>query len=44
MLREQGKCREARLYLVAPVTNNLVTAYIAEQVLGLPRSYGVTEE
>jgi acyl-CoA dehydrogenase len=35
----ERKFREARLYLVAPVTNNLVTAYIAEHVLGLPRSY-----
>ncbi len=35
----QRKFREARLYLVAPVTNNLVTAYVAEHVLGLPRSY-----
>ncbi len=37
----ERKFREARLYLVAPVTNNLVTAYVAEHVLGLPRSYGV---
>jgi len=36
----ERKFREARLYLVAPVTNNLVTAYVAEHVLGLPRSYG----
>ena len=35
----ERKFREARLYLVAPVTNNLVTAYVAEHVLGLPRSY-----
>jgi acyl-CoA dehydrogenase len=43
MATEMGierKFREARLYLVAPVTNNLVTAYVAEHVLGLPRSYG----
>ena len=38
----ERKFREARLYLVAPITNNLVTAYIAEHVLGLPRSYGGT--
>jgi acyl-CoA dehydrogenase len=38
----ERKFREARLYLVAPVTNNLVTAYVAEHVLGLPRSYGGT--
>ena len=36
----ERKFREARLYLVAPVTNNLVMAYMAEHVLGLPRSYG----
>jgi len=35
----ERKFREARVYLVAPVTNNLVTAYVAEHVLGLPRSY-----
>jgi acyl-CoA dehydrogenase len=35
----ERKFREARLYLVAPLTNNLVTAYVAEHVLGLPRSY-----
>jgi acyl-CoA dehydrogenase len=35
----ERKFREARLSLVAPVTNNLVTAYVAEHVLGLPRSY-----
>jgi len=35
----ERKFREARLYLVAPVTNNLVAAYVAEHVLGLPRSY-----
>ncbi len=34
----ERKFREARLYLVAPITNNLVTAYVAEHVLGLPRS------
>ncbi|HEY8677331.1 MAG TPA: acyl-CoA dehydrogenase family protein [Candidatus Dormibacteraeota bacterium] len=39
----ERKFREARLYLVAPVTNNLVTAYVAEHVLGLPRSYGLSE-
>ena len=36
----ERKFREARLYLVAPVTNNLITAYVGEHVLGLPRSYG----
>ena len=36
----ERKWREARLYQVAPVSTNLILAYIAEQVLGLPKSYG----
>jgi len=35
----ERKFREARLFLVAPVSNNLVLAYVAEHVLGMPRSY-----
>src|SRR5262245_7099272 len=35
----ERKFREARLYKTAPINQNLVTAYIAEHVLGLPRSY-----
>mgnify|MGYP001314733864 CR=1 FL=1 len=35
----ERKFREARLFIVAPVTNNLITSYIAQHVLGLPRSY-----
>ena len=35
----ERKYREARLYQVAPVSTNLILAYIAEHVLGLPRSY-----
>jgi acyl-CoA dehydrogenase len=35
----ERKFRETRLYSVAPVSNNLVLAYVAEHVLGLPRSY-----
>jgi acyl-CoA dehydrogenase len=35
----ERKFRETRLFLTAPVSNNLVLAYIAEHVLGLPRSY-----
>ena len=35
----ERKFRETRLYLTAPVNNNLVLAYIAEHVLGLPKSY-----
>ena len=36
----ERKFREARLYQVAPISTNLILAYIAEQVLGLPKSYG----
>jgi acyl-CoA dehydrogenase len=35
----ERKFRETRLYQVAPISTNLVYAYIAEHVLGLPRSY-----
>jgi acyl-CoA dehydrogenase len=35
----ERKFREARLYKTAPINQNLVTAYVAEHVLGLPRSY-----
>ena len=35
----ERKFREARLYLVAPVANNLVLSYVGEHVLGLPRSF-----
>ncbi|WAH37141.1 acyl-CoA dehydrogenase family protein [Alicyclobacillus dauci] len=35
----ERKFREARLPIVAPISNNLVTSYVAEHVLGLPRSY-----
>jgi acyl-CoA dehydrogenase len=35
----ERKLREARLYQVAPVSTNLILAYLAEHVLGLPRSY-----
>jgi acyl-CoA dehydrogenase len=35
----ERKFRETRLYTVAPVSNNLILAYVAEHVLGLPRSY-----
>ena len=42
MAEEYGierKFREARLYLVAPVANNLVLSFVAQHVLGLPRSF-----
>ena len=35
----ERKFRETRLYQVAPVSTNLILSYIAERVLGLPRSY-----
>jgi len=35
----ERKFRETRLYSVAPVSNNLILAYIAQHVLGMPRSY-----
>ncbi len=35
----ERKFRETRLYQVAPVSNNLVLAHIAQYVLGMPRSY-----
>jgi alkylation response protein AidB-like acyl-CoA dehydrogenase len=35
----ERKFRETRLYRTAPVSNNLVLAYIGRHVLGLPRSY-----
>src|SRR4051812_10437565 len=33
------KFREPRLYLVAPISTNLILSYLAEHVLGLPRSF-----
>jgi acyl-CoA dehydrogenase len=35
----ERKFRETRLYQVAPISTNLIYAYIAEHVLGLPRSF-----
>ncbi len=35
----ERKFREARLYRIAPISNNLVLSYVAEHVLGMPRSY-----
>jgi acyl-CoA dehydrogenase len=35
----ERKFREARLYKTAPISQNLVLAYVGEHVLGLPRSY-----
>jgi acyl-CoA dehydrogenase len=33
------KWREARLYQIAPISSNLILAYVGQHVLGLPRSY-----
>jgi acyl-CoA dehydrogenase len=35
----ERKFREARLYQVAPISTNLILCFIAERVLGLPKSY-----
>ena len=35
----ERKFRETRLYSVAPVSNNLVLAFLGQNVLGMPRSY-----
>ena len=35
----ERKFRETRLYQVAPISNNLVLAYLGQHVLGMPRSY-----
>ena len=35
----ERKFRETRLYQVAPVSTNMILSYVAEHVLGLPRSF-----
>lgn len=35
----ERKFRECRLYSIAPISNNMVLNYVAEHVLGMPRSY-----
>jgi acyl-CoA dehydrogenase len=35
----ERKFRETRLYRVAPISTNMILSYLAEHVLGLPRSY-----
>jgi alkylation response protein AidB-like acyl-CoA dehydrogenase len=35
----ERKFRETRLYQVAPISKNMILAYLSEHVLGLPRSY-----
>ena len=35
----ERKSRETRLYQVAPISTNLIISYVAEHILGLPRSF-----
>lgn len=35
----ERKFRETRLFMAAPVSNNLVLAYVGQHVLGMPKSY-----
>ncbi|HET7629363.1 MAG TPA: acyl-CoA dehydrogenase family protein [Bacillales bacterium] len=35
----ERKFKEARLYIVAPITNNLVLSYVGQHILGMPRSF-----
>ena len=35
----ERKFRETRLYQVAPISTNLILSFVAEHVLGLPRSF-----
>jgi acyl-CoA dehydrogenase len=35
----ERKWREGRLYQTAPISTNLILAYIGQRVLGMPRSY-----
>mgnify|MGYP001310056400 CR=1 FL=1 len=35
----ERKFRESRLYQIAPISTNMILAYIGQHVLGLPRSY-----
>ena len=35
----ERKFRETRLLTVAPISNNLVLAYLGQHVLGMPKSY-----
>jgi acyl-CoA dehydrogenase len=35
----ERKFRETRLYQVAPISTNLILSYMAEHVLGMPRSF-----
>ena len=35
----ERKFRETRLYQVAPISTNLILSYVAEHILGMPRSF-----
>jgi acyl-CoA dehydrogenase len=36
----ERKWRESRLYQIAPISTNMVLAYVGQHVLGMERSYG----
>jgi len=35
----ERKWREARLYLIAPISTNMILSFIGQHVLGMPKSY-----
>ncbi len=35
----ERKWRETRLFQIAPISTNMVLAYVSEHILGMPRSY-----
>ncbi len=35
----ERKFRETRLYQIAPISTNMILAYVGQHVLGMPRSY-----
>ena len=35
----ERKFRETRLYRIAPVSTNMILAYLSHKILGMPRSY-----
>jgi len=35
----EQRSRDTRLYQVAPISTNMILSFVAEHVLGLPRSY-----
>ncbi len=39
IIKVERKFRETRLYRTAPVSTNMILAFISHKVLGMPRSY-----